>query len=408
MKVLILGSGAVGTVIGNILSRHEEIEQIAMADLDLEKARKAARKAANKKKVTAIAMNANNVDDMKKGMKGYDMVINATLPRFFLKVMRACLESGVNYMDMATDLGVARHEKAGQKIEKVPIDLQLEQDDAWKEAGLSAMLCWGAEPGAVNVFARYAADQMDSVEKILVRDGDNSYIEGYDGFVSYWSPDTLIEECADLDALVWTNGRFERIPSLSKSEIWEFPPPIGKLKVWCVDHEETETLGRFIGKGCKECNFYLALSDEVADMLRMMKKMGFVSPVPIDVKGVKVAPRDVVTALMPSPAEMDLNAKIRGMGCASVMVIGKRGNKRYSHYIYNIADHEKCWQTYGANATAVQTATPTAIATVLKARGVIDRKGVFPPEMSDPGPIMEAFKKMGFPWQEEKKELSEG
>lgn len=405
MKVLILGSGAVGTIIGKILAKYEEIEQVTMADLHIEIAQKATKKIGHNKKVNAISMNANNVADMQKGMKGYDMLINATLPRFFLKIMRACLESGVNYMDMATDLGVARHERAGNKIERVPIDLQLEQDDAWKQAGLSAMLCWGAEPGAVNVFARYATDQMDTVEKIFVRDGDNSYIEGYDGFVSYWSPDTLIEECADLDALVWTNGRFERVPSLSKSEVWEFPPPIGKLKVWCVDHEETETLGRFIGKGCKECNFYLALSDEVADMLRMMKKMGFVSPIPIDVKGVKIAPRDVVTALMPSPADMDLNAKIRGMGCASVMVIGKKSGKRYSHYIYNITDHEESWREWGANGTVVQTAFPPSIATVLKARGVIKRKGVFPPEVLEPGPIMKAFSEMGFPWQEEKRQL---
>ncbi|MEM2838949.1 MAG: saccharopine dehydrogenase family protein, partial [Thermoplasmata archaeon] len=96
---------------------------------------------------------------------------------------------------------------------------------------------------------------------------------------------------------------------------------------------------------------------------------------------------------------------IRGMGCASVMVIGKKGNKRYSHYIYNITDHEECWRTYRSNATAVQTAIPPSIATVLKARGVINRKGVFPPEVLEPGPIMEAFTKMGFPWQEEKKQL---
>ncbi|MDH4122907.1 MAG: saccharopine dehydrogenase NADP-binding domain-containing protein [Thermoplasmata archaeon] len=404
MKVLILGSGAVGTEIGDILRKQKEIDEVVMADLHIEIANKAVKKMESPKKVTSTAMNANNVEDMKKGMKGVDFAINATLPRFFLKIMKACLESGTNYMDMATDLGVAREQKAGQKIDTVPIDMQLEQDQKWKDAGLSALLCWGAEPGAVNVFTRYAADQMDSVEKILVRDGDDSYIEGYDGFVSYWSPDTLIEECADMDALIWTAGHFERVPSLSKSEMWEFPDPVGRIKVWMVDHEESSTLGRFI-KGCKECNFGLALSDEVADMMRMMKKMGFVSPIPINVKGVKVVPRDVVTALMPSPTDPHLMSKIRGSGCASVTVIGKKGEKRYSHFIYNIMSHEECWEKYKTNATAVQTATPPAIATVLFARGAISRKGVYPPEMLEPEPIMKAFSEMGFPWHEVKKEI---
>jgi len=404
MKVLILGSGAVGTEIGDLLRKHKEIDELVMADLHLEFATKAVKKMGSQKKVSAIAMNANNVEDMKKGMKEVDFVINTTLPRFFLKIMKACLETGTNYMDLATDLGVAREQKAGQKIDSVPIDLQLEQDQKWKDAGLSAMLCWGAEPGAVNVFTRYAADQFDNVEKILVRDGDNSYLEGYDGFVSYWSPDTLIEECADLDALIWTNSHFERVPSLSKSEMFEFPDPVGKIKVWMVDHEESSTLGRFI-KGCKECNFGLALSDEVADMMRMMKKMGFVSPIPINVKGVKVVPRDVVTALMPSPTDPNLMSKIRGSGCACVTVIGTKGGKRYSHFLYNMMSHEECWEKYKTNATAVQTAIPPSIATVLSARGVISKKGVYPPEALEPGPIMKAFTEMGFPWHESKKEI---
>ena len=404
MKVLILGSGAVGTVIGDILRTHKEIDQVIMADLHMEVAQDAIKRMGSPKNVTPIVMNANNVDDMKKGMKGVDFVISATLPRFFLKIMRACLESGAHYLDMATDLGVARNEKAGTKIEKVPIDLQLEQDDKWKEAGLAAMLCWGAEPGAVNVFARYAADQMDSVDQILIRDGDNSTIDGYDGFVSFWSPDTLIEEVADMDTLIWTNRHFERIPSLSTNEVWEFPPPVGKLKVWAVDHEEVETMGRFI-KDCKECNFRLALSDEFADMLKMMKKMGFVSPIPIDVKGVKVVPRDVVTALMPSPVDPKIQSKVKGSGCASVMVIGKKGNKRCSHYLYNITSYEESWKKHKGTAVAVQTATPPAIATILFARGVIDKKGVYPPEMLDPKPIMKAFTEMDFPWHEVKKEI---
>jgi saccharopine dehydrogenase (NAD+, L-lysine-forming) len=350
-------------------------------------------------------MNAGNVEEMKAGMKGMDLVINAVLPRFFLKIMKAALESGTHYLDMATDLAVAAHEKPGDKIDKVPIDLQLEQDEDWKKADLSAMLCWGNDPGACNVYARYAADGMDSVEKILVRDGDSGYIEGFDGFAALWSPDTLIEEVALMNALVWTDGHFERLPSLGVSEVFEFPPPLGKMRVWAVDHEEPETLGRTIGKGCKECNFMIVLGEETAEILDVLRKLGMVRPEPIDVKGVKVSPRDVVTALMPSPNDPEIQKNVRGTAIVGTVVIGKKNGKKISHYVYQKADHAECYRKYGITAVAWQTAAPAAIAAIMLARGEIAKKGVFTPELLEPKPILERFKEFGFRWNEEIKEL---
>ena len=399
MKVLIIGAGAIGNVLARILSKREEFEEVTVADLKTETAQALIKRIENPRKLTAIAMNAGDVDNMKKGMKNVDLVINATLPRFFLKIMQACLETGSNYMDLATDLGVAGKDRAGQRIERVPIDLQLEQDEAWKAADLSAMLCWGADPGAVNVFARYAADKLDRVDQVLVRDGDNSIIEGYDGFASFWSPDTFIEEVGFMQPLIWTSGHFQRITPLSKNEFWDFPAPIGRLRVWAVDHEEPETIGRYI-KGCKDCNFMLSLTDETVQILRALIKLGLVDPDPIDVKGVKVVPRDVVTACMPSTLDPRFQGKVKGSTCVGAMVIGQKGEQRVGHYVYNIMSHETANNLYKATATAAQTALPPAVAATLFAQGLIKKKGVYPPETLNPLPLMNAFTEFGFTWHE--------
>jgi len=404
MKLLILGAGAIGSAMAEILAGRKEFEKIILADLKRETAQAVADRI-GKGRVITMAMNANDVADMKAGMKDVDLVVNAVLPRFFLKIMQAALESGTSYMDMATDLGVAVGEPAGKVIDRVPIDLQLDQDARWKEAGLSAMLCWGNDPGAVNVYARYAADGMDEVEKILVRDGDTGYVEGYDGFVSFWSPDTLIEEVAAMNAVVWTKGRFERVPSLTVSEEFDFPPPVGRMRVWAVDHEEPETLVRFIGKGCKECNFMLGLGQETVDTLKVLQKLGLTGADPIDVKGMKVYPRDVITALMPSPNDPDLQRKARGTAITGTVVIGRRNGRRVSHYVYQKSDYEEVYRKYGVTAVAWQTAMPPSIAAVMFARGEITRKGVYPPEALEPRPILERFNEFGFVWSEEKKDL---
>ncbi len=401
VKVLIVGAGAIGSVIGKILQSRPEFEEIILADLKQETAQRMIGNLDGPAKMTPIAMNANNVADMKKAMRGVDLVINATLPRFFLKIMKASLESGANYMDMATDIDVA-NSRAGDRVNKVPIDCPLEQADAWKSAGLAAMVCWGADPGAVNVFARFASDQLDSVDRILVRDGDNASIGGFNGLVSLWSPDTFIEEVAYADALVWTNGHYERLPSLTRSEEWNFPAPIGKLRVWAVDHEEPQTLARFIK--CNECNFMISLSNDTVETMRVLKKLGLVSPSPINVKGVEVVPRDVVTACMPSPVDHRLQSGTDGYTCVGSMVIGEKAGKRYSHYVYNIMSHTEAYAYYGVTATALQTALPPATAATLLARGQIREKGVFPPEALAPNPIMKAFTELGFQWNEVRKE----
>lgn len=404
MRVMILGVGAVGRTIANTLAKRDEFEEVVVADVKKDRAKAVAKKI-GMKKVKHDHIDASNVEKMKKGMKDVDLVINAVLPRFFLEIMQAAHESGTHYMDMATDLGVASEEKAGDNITKVPIDLQMEQDQMWKDAGLSAMLSWGNDPGATNIYARYAANEMDTVEKILVRDADNAEIEGFDGFVSFWSPDTLIEEVALMNALVWTNGHFERVQSLSMWEEFEFPEPLGKMKVWAVDHEEQETLGRTINKGCKECNFMIAFTDETVNILQVLKKVGLVRAEPVEIKGMTVYPRDVVTALMPSTTDPNLIGKTKGKACIGTQVIGMKNGKRISHFIYQMADYEDIYRRFGATVTAWQTAMPPCTGATLLATGDIDRRGAYPPEMLDPMPILEKFKEFDFTWNEIKKEI---
>ena len=405
MKLLIIGAGAIGSVIADVCAKDNGYDEIILADLKKEIAEDIKKRLGGKKKITPIALNANNIAEMKKVMKGVDMTVSATLPRFFLKIMKACLEAGSSYLDMATDLAVM-NEAPGTKIDRVPLDLQTDMDQAYKDQGLAGMLCWGSEPGLVNVWARYAADQMDTVEKIQVRDGDSASVEGYSPFLSFWSPDTLIEEVSYMNSLTFKNGRFEREAPLTKSEVWEFPHPLGPLRVWQVDHEEVQTMGRFIGKGVKDISFMLGLDDQFVGALRVFKMVGMVSPDPIEVKGVKVAPRDVLTALMPSPTDPNLQSKIKGHGCASVMVTGIKGGKRSQHYLWNILSHEECFKKHKATALAIQTGTPPAVAAIMFAKKEITRKGVYPPEVLDPIPIIKRLEGFGITTSERKREIA--
>ena len=396
MKIVIVGAGGgVGSVMADWLSRRDDYDEIVLAGRKMDTLKLTLGKMKGKEKAKIAVVNAGNINDMKKCFRGADMVVNSTLPRYFLKIMSACLATNANYVDMATDLAVM-NEPPGQIVKRVPLDLQLEQDKAWKKKDLAAMLCWGVDPGAVNVFTRYAADKMDKVDEIKIRDGDRSCVEGFNKFYAPWSPDTLIEEVAYMNSLIWTKGHWERREPVTVQEEWEFPKPVGKLKVTLVDHEETQTLPRFIGKGCKEMSFMLHLGDDWLNVVKALRMVGLVDNKPVNARGVKVVPRDVIVACMASPVDPKIQSKTRGNSCVGAAVIGWKGNKKYMHYIWNTMSHYKCWQTYKSTATPTQVAIPTAIAVTLYAQGKIKERGVYPPEVLDANMMMRAFSRYGF------------
>ena len=132
------------------------------------------------------------------------------------------------------------------------VDEELALHDEFKKAGLTALVFFGIDPGASDVFARALYDQFDTVERLTVLDGDNSSAEGVD-YAPSFSPTTMVEECLILPPHAYEDGKLIRRESLSKNFDFTFPDPVGKLTVWNVDHEESQLMPLFLGdKGLQE------------------------------------------------------------------------------------------------------------------------------------------------------------
>jgi saccharopine dehydrogenase (NAD+, L-lysine-forming) len=388
VKVVVLGAGAIGSVVGTLLAKATEVDRLVIADRDATAAERLASRLA-RGRAEAVRIDAKDVDGMARAFAGFDLVVNVVLPRFNLAIMDACLKARVDYMDAATDLALAK-ERPGDPVKAPPEALQLAYDGAFRKAGLTGLLGMGADPGLTNLMARMGADRLDTVDEILVRDGDNGVVEGFE-FASLWSADTLIEEVL-MPALAFQGGRFVRLGSLEGEEVFAFPPPVGPLTVYTVDHEETNTLPLFIGKGLKRMDFKIALPMDLATALRVFQRWGLHGGAPIEVEvkatgeRVKVAPRDVLTALMPNPR--DLQDKARGAACLAVVVRGTKAGTRDGWTFWTTLDHEATYRAHGFNATTYPVGAPMAMAALMMARGEIDRKGVFPVEALDPAPFL--------------------
>ena len=252
----------------------------------------------------------------------------------------------------------------------------------------------GVEPGLSDVFARYAADHLfATVDEVAVRDGADLVVDGYE-FAPTFSIWTTIEECLN-PPLVWERERgFFTTEPFSEAELFEFPEGIGVVECVNVEHEEVVLVPRAVE--CRRVTFKYGLGAEFIDVLRTLHKLGLDSTHPIRVRGVEVAPRDVVAALLPDPAT--LGNRMHGKTCAGTLVTGTAADgSAKAAYLYHVADNERTMREYGHQAVVLQTALNPAVALELLSAGVWQGTGVLGPESFDAVPFLELLAEYGEP-----------
>jgi saccharopine dehydrogenase (NAD+, L-lysine forming) len=226
-------------------------------------------------------------------------------------------------------------------------------------------------------------------------------VEGYD-FAPTFSIWTTIEECLN-PPLIWEAGRgFYTTPPFSEPETFVFPEGIGPVECVNVEHEEVVLVPRWVD--CKRVTFKYGLGDEFIDVLQTLHKLGLDSAEPIDVRGARVSPRDVVAAALPDPAT--LGDKMSGRTCAGTLVTGtaKEGDASRATYLYHVVDNEETMARDGCQAVVWQTAVCVVAAIELVASGVWSGAGVLGPEAFDAVPLLDLLAEHGSPHGIEERE----
>lgn len=395
MKVLLIGVGGVGEAIAVVAKDRPWVEQIVLADYNRERVREVAQKLDQPKFVEEWidASDKRLVLDMARKYR-VDLIMNAVDPVFNEPIFDAAFEYGCTYMDMALTLSrphpVEPYRQCGVKLG----DYQFERAEQWEKKGLLAIVGMGVEPGLADVFAAYAAKHLfDEIEEIGVRDGANLEVRGYE-FAPNFSIWTTIEECLN-PPVIWEQQRgWYTTEPFSEPEVFEFPESIGPIECVNIEHEEVVLIPRWID--CKRVTFKYGLGDEFIRVLKTIKMLGLDNKEPINVKGVMVAPRDVVAACLPDPAH--LGDKMFGKTCAGTWVKGFKDGKPRQVYLYQVADNETCMQKYGVQAVVWQTAVNPVIAWDLLNSGVWQGAGVLGPEAFDPDPFIAKMAEYDFPY----------
>lgn len=359
-KVVQLGCGITGLVCAELLVENPKIEEIVLADAVTDAAQAMVDRVKSPK-LSVKKVDVTHSTDLKKLLKGKDLVISSVSWGMLKDVLKAACDVRTNYMDFSLSANSMEEFEQNKKMVKA--------------SGITALTACGADPGISDVFARYGANQLDSPEEAYVRDGDCGVAEGYD-FFTLWSPVDMLEE-ATTKAAVFSDGKHSYLPPLHKREIYDFPAPIGPLPVYNTTHEETFLMPAYIN-GIKKADFKIAIDDEWARAANMIRKLGMHSLEPVDVKGVKVRPIDVVVSRMPRPVEMA--GKVKGYAGVVVEVIGRKNGKRMMVKTWTVMSHEKAWDICRSNATGYLVGVGGAIGAELLLGGELKEPGLFVPE----------------------------
>ena len=396
VRVLVVGAGGVGSAIAAVAARRGFFERMVFTDIDVARAERALKGRQDDERFAAAALDASDaqaVADLARAER-VDAIVNAVDPRFNPSIFTAAFDSRCTYLDMAMTLSRPHPDAPFEKPGVMLGDAQFAEHERWREAGLLALVGMGVEPGLSDVFARYARDRLfDRIDEIGVRDGADLVVEGY-AFAPTFSIWTTIEECLN-PPVIYERGRgWYTTPPFSEPEVFEFPEGIGPIECVNVEHEEVVLIPRWID--CGRVTFKYGLGEEFISVLETLHLVGLDSTEKVSVGGARVAPRDVVAAVLPDPAT--LGDKMHGKTCAGTWVrgTGKDGADR-EVYLYHVIDNDECMKDYGHQAVVLQTALNPVCALELMAAGAWKGEGVLGPEAFEADPFLDLLDDMGAP-----------
>lgn len=390
-KALIIGAGGVASVVVHKCCEVPDVfEEICIASRTKSKCDALKEKLdGGHTKIQTAQVDADNVPELVALINEFkpDIVINVALPYQDLTIMDACLETKVDYLDTANyePLDTAKFEYKWQWAYK----------EKFEEAGITALLGSGFDPGVTGVFSAYALkhyfDEIHTIDIVDANAGDHGY-----PFATNFNPEINIREIT-ANGRYYENGEFIETEPLEVKRVYDLPE-IGPKDVYLLYHEELESLAKNI-TGVNKIRFWMTFSEKYLTHLRVLENVGMTSIEPIDYEGQQIVPLQFLKAILPDPASLGPRTKGKtNIGC---IYQGTKNGEPKTYYVYNICDHQECYREVGSQAISYTTGVPAMIGAMMMLTGKWKKPGVFNIEEFDPDPFMEALNEYGLPWHED-------
>ena len=385
-RVLIIGAGGVGRVVAHKCAALREVfTDICLASRTLSKAQQIASEVKGEIEITQL--DADRVSDTVALIRSFnaELVIHVALPYQDLAIMDACLEAGVDYLD------TANYEPPDQA--RFEYRWQWDYQQRFQSAGLMTLLGSGFDPGVTNVFCAYAQKHLfDEIHEVDILDcnaGDHGH-----PFATNFNPEINIREVT-APGRYWEQGQWKQTEPLSVSREFDFPE-VGLRRAYLMYHEELESLSLHL-KGLKRIRFWMTFGEAYLNHLKVLENVGMTGTEPVSFQGQEIIPLQFLKVLLPDPAS--LGPRTQGQTCIGCWIHGVKEGKPRRIFLYNVCDHQSCYQEVKSQAVSYTTGVPAMIGAKQILTGQWRQPGVFNMEQCDPDPFMNDLNHFGLPWQ---------
>ena len=389
-KILIIGCGGVASVaIQKCCQVSEVFTEMCIASRTVSKCEALKEKLEGKTntKITTAQVDADNVDELIALIEKEkpEVVLNLALPYQDLTIMDACLATKVHYID------TANYEP--EDTAKFEYKWQWAYRERFEEAGITALLGSGFDPGVTSVFSAYALkhyfDEINYIDIMDCNAGDHGY-----PFATNFNPEINIREVSAKGSY-WEDGHWVETEPMEIKRVYNFPE-VGEKDMYLLHHEEIESLALNI-PGIKRIRFFMTFGQSYLTHLKCLENVGMTSIEPIMYEGKEIIPLQFLKAVLPDPAS--LGPRTVGKTNIGCIFIGKKDGKEKKLYIYNVCDHQECYKEVGSQAISYTTGVPAMIGAMMIMNGTWNKAGVYNIEEFYPDPFMEALNKYGLPWK---------
>jgi hypothetical protein len=253
MRIFVLGAGATGSLLAQLLERQGHT--VWCGDRDPERGRRFLGKRST---IAVTEVNARNLRGIVRVARGCNLIVNASASVFNLIVMRAALRLRAHYVDLSSHLT-----RNPFKAEQFAFTARFE------EKNRTALINAGAAPGLVNLLVKRAAEMLDDVESVQIRLYESTES---DDPISQWSPEVTFDEAISKPR-VYRDGKFRMEKRFAELEKFRFPDPIGKANVVLAAQDEVATIPHVIPLR----NMDVKIGGNEFDRLRRWYKQGKLS-----------------------------------------------------------------------------------------------------------------------------------
>ena len=339
-------------------------------------------------RIRTAQVDADNVDELVALFKDFkpELVMNLALPYQDLTIMEACLQCGVNYLDTANyePKDVAHFEYSWQWAYR----------ERFEQAGLTAILGCGFDPGVTSIFTAYAAKHhFDEIQYLDIVDCNAG--NHHKAFATNFNPEINIREITQ-KGQYWENGQWVETEPLEIHKPLTYPN-IGPRESYLLHHEEIESLV-INYPTIKRARFWMTFGEEYLTHLRVIQNIGMASIEPIEYQGQQIVPLQFLKAVLPNP--QDLGENYEGETSIGCRIRGLKDGREHTYYVYNNCSHQAAYEETGMQGVSYTTGVPACIGARLFMQGVWRKPGVHNVEEFNPDPFMDELNKQGLPWHE--------